>query len=327
MRDACRGVRASLKPSSAEYKLAGREARHETPRPPAVGPSSPNSGGEDGGEDLAAGDGGYELCVEDGVLQALAGMADGDARVALNALEMAICYAAGPPEPRAAPCDTPPCVPSRKRPRPDGCTASDRAAGPLAASADDGGTGESDSSEEASLPISANGRGGGLGGVAVNPGQAGPAGGVSLPAGMGGCANRVRRVLVRLEHVRRALQRTHLVYDAAGDEHFNLISALHKSIRGSDPQATVRDSPGLRLRASSFVKCRSLLGATQTYLPCVDFGRCTGWLGCWKEGRIPSTLGGGLCERQARMWVWLTQRRCRRQVFSVTRRTSPSLHL
>ena len=174
---------------------------------------------------------------------------------------------------------------------------------------------------------SANGRGGGLGGVAVNPGQAGPAGGVSLPAGMGGCANRVRRVLVRLEHVRRALQRTHLVYDAAGDEHFNLISALHKSIRGSDPQATVRDSPGLRLRASSFIKCRSLLGATQTYLPCVDFGRCTGWLGCWKEGRIPSTSGGGLCERQARMWVWLTQRRCRRQVFSVTRRTSPSLHL
>ncbi len=37
--------------------------------------------------------------------------------------------------------------------------------------------------------------------------------------------------------VRQALARKHLVYDRAGDEHFNLISALHKSLRDSDPHA------------------------------------------------------------------------------------------
>lgn len=35
------------------------------------------------------------------------------------------------------------------------------------------------------------------------------------------------------------LATTHLVYDRAGEEHFNLISALHKSLRNSDAQAGV----------------------------------------------------------------------------------------
>jgi putative ATPase len=37
--------------------------------------------------------------------------------------------------------------------------------------------------------------------------------------------------------VERALARRHLRYDRAGEEHFNLISALHKSLRDSDPHA------------------------------------------------------------------------------------------
>jgi putative ATPase len=39
------------------------------------------------------------------------------------------------------------------------------------------------------------------------------------------------------EAVRQALQGKTLAYDKAGEEHYNLISALHKSMRGSDPQA------------------------------------------------------------------------------------------
>jgi putative ATPase len=35
------------------------------------------------------------------------------------------------------------------------------------------------------------------------------------------------------------LATTHLVYDKAGEEHFNLISALHKSLRNSDAQAGI----------------------------------------------------------------------------------------
>ena len=36
-----------------------------------------------------------------------------------------------------------------------------------------------------------------------------------------------------------ALNRKPLIYDKDGEEHYNLISALHKSMRGSDPQASV----------------------------------------------------------------------------------------
>jgi len=36
-----------------------------------------------------------------------------------------------------------------------------------------------------------------------------------------------------------ALQHRYAVYDKSGEEHYNLISALHKSIRGSDPDATL----------------------------------------------------------------------------------------
>lgn len=42
---------------------------------------------------------------------------------------------------------------------------------------------------------------------------------------------------VGLEEIREALQRKAVHYDKGGEEHYNLISALHKSIRGSDPDA------------------------------------------------------------------------------------------
>ena len=41
------------------------------------------------------------------------------------------------------------------------------------------------------------------------------------------------------EIVRDALQRRVLLYDKAGEEHYNLISALHKSVRNSDPDAAL----------------------------------------------------------------------------------------
>lgn len=46
-------------------------------------------------------------------------------------------------------------------------------------------------------------------------------------------------LIVSLEHLRRTLQRSHVAYDKQGEEHYNIISALHKSLRGSDPQAGV----------------------------------------------------------------------------------------
>ncbi|HSG41411.1 MAG TPA: replication-associated recombination protein A [Thermoanaerobaculia bacterium] len=41
------------------------------------------------------------------------------------------------------------------------------------------------------------------------------------------------------ETVRRVAQRKVLLYDKSGEEHYNLISALHKSLRESDPDAAV----------------------------------------------------------------------------------------
>ena len=41
------------------------------------------------------------------------------------------------------------------------------------------------------------------------------------------------------ESVRKAIQGKTLAYDKDGEEHYNIISALHKSIRGSDPNASL----------------------------------------------------------------------------------------
>lgn len=41
------------------------------------------------------------------------------------------------------------------------------------------------------------------------------------------------------EFLRQSIARRALLYDRAGEEHFNLISALHKSLRNSDPDAAV----------------------------------------------------------------------------------------
>jgi putative ATPase len=47
-----------------------------------------------------------------------------------------------------------------------------------------------------------------------------------------------KRVL-NITTVTRALNKKPLLYDKNGEEHYNLISALHKSMRGSDPQASI----------------------------------------------------------------------------------------
>jgi len=50
-------------------------------------------------------------------------------------------------------------------------------------------------------------------------------------------ASRTKRI--ETSRLRELLQRKVLLYDKAGEEHYNLISALHKSMRESDPDATI----------------------------------------------------------------------------------------
>jgi putative ATPase len=58
-----------------------------------------------------------------------------------------------------------------------------------------------------------------------------------LPAKQAGEAASGR--LIPLSEVETALQKKALMYDKSGEEHYNLISALHKSLRGSDPDGAV----------------------------------------------------------------------------------------
>lgn len=45
--------------------------------------------------------------------------------------------------------------------------------------------------------------------------------------------------LIISRHVAQAWQKKNLLYDKAGDQHYDIISALHKSLRGSDPDAAL----------------------------------------------------------------------------------------
>jgi putative ATPase len=51
------------------------------------------------------------------------------------------------------------------------------------------------------------------------------------------CLN--QKVEVTEDLVKKVLQKSHLLYDKSGEEHYNIISALHKSMRGGDANAAV----------------------------------------------------------------------------------------
>ena len=44
---------------------------------------------------------------------------------------------------------------------------------------------------------------------------------------------------INLDLIKEAFQKSYLFYDKNGEEHYNIISALHKSMRGSDPDAAL----------------------------------------------------------------------------------------
>ena len=44
---------------------------------------------------------------------------------------------------------------------------------------------------------------------------------------------------ITLENIKEIFQKSYLLYDKQGDEHYNIISALHKSMRGSDANASL----------------------------------------------------------------------------------------
>ena len=62
---------------------------------------------------------------------------------------------------------------------------------------------------------------------------------LEVAAGLAQAECRKERAEITDEIVHDALQKRILLYDKAGEEHYNLISALHKSVRNSDPDAAL----------------------------------------------------------------------------------------
>jgi putative ATPase len=48
-----------------------------------------------------------------------------------------------------------------------------------------------------------------------------------------------KKIILSSVDLKSLLQRSHILYDKAGEEHYNIISALHKSLRGSDADAAL----------------------------------------------------------------------------------------
>jgi putative ATPase len=45
--------------------------------------------------------------------------------------------------------------------------------------------------------------------------------------------------LISLDDIKESLKKSHMLYDRKGDQHFDIISALHKSVRASDENAAL----------------------------------------------------------------------------------------
>lgn len=54
-----------------------------------------------------------------------------------------------------------------------------------------------------------------------------------------GCLAPQSKFKIEIKDVKESLQKSHLFYDKNGEQHFNIISALHKSLRGSDADASL----------------------------------------------------------------------------------------
>lgn len=46
-------------------------------------------------------------------------------------------------------------------------------------------------------------------------------------------------VIITLDDIKESLKKTHMLYDKKGDQHYDMISALHKSVRASDENASL----------------------------------------------------------------------------------------
>ena len=79
--------------------------------------------------------------------------------------------------------------------------------------------------------------------------------------------HREGKLLVTMEDTKMAAQRSAMRYDRAGDDHYDILSALQKSIRGSDPDAACHYLARLLEAGDLISACRRLM-----VIACEDVG-------------------------------------------------------
>ena len=87
-------------------------------------------------------------------------------------------------------------------------------------------------------------------------------------------------ILVTREGMEQCISRKSLLYDKTGEEHYNMISALHKSMRNSDPDAAI------------YWMCRMLEGGGKSSVHCEETDPLC-QRGCGDGGQPGSSGGGG----------------------------------
>ncbi len=80
-------------------------------------------------------------------------------------------------------------------------------------------------------------------------------------------AMELETVFLTLEETKQVAQRSAMRYDKTGEEHYDILSALHKSIRGSDPDAALHYLARLLEAGDLLSPCRRLL-----CVACEDIG-------------------------------------------------------
>jgi putative ATPase len=80
-------------------------------------------------------------------------------------------------------------------------------------------------------------------------------------------ANNTKKSLVTLETAKLLTQRSNMRYDRDGDEHYDILSALQKSIRGSDENAALHYAARLFAAGDMLSLCRRLM-----VIACEDIG-------------------------------------------------------
>ena len=105
------------------------------------------------------------------------------------------------------------------------------------------------------------------------------------------------RPVITLEDAKQAAQRSAMRYDREGDQHYDLLSALQKSIRGSDPDAAVHYLGRLLEAGDLLSPCRHCSGG---HRPGLSTGHChsKSLCGCrCAAGPAggPHPTGGGRC--------------------------------